>query len=182
MEASEYNMTLSDYLEYSYRLKYVPLSLNHDDLIFNLLYYGQIESIQEIENLPSTQREILIIFDKHARINLLDHIWAVNVREHNISLIKAHLTDFQLDYRKLHVVGFKGFNYKTMESQALRVFRPYGGMSCQLHQNIAYIAFKTAEQMQSVCQLRLYTDDDRLITRHPRVYRISEFSAFLSNT
>ncbi len=123
------------YPEHSYRLKYVPLSLTHDDIRFNLSYYGHIELIQEIANLPSTQREVQIIFDRHARFQLLDHIWAVNVREYNIPIAKAHLSDDQLAYRKLHIAGFKGFNYKTTESQALRLFRPYGGMSCHLQQN-----------------------------------------------
>ena len=85
-------------------------------------YYGQIVQLTEVDHLPPTQREILITFDFQARINLLDHIWAVNVRGYNISLSKIHLTTFQLEYRKSHVAGFKGFNYRTTESQALRVF------------------------------------------------------------
>ncbi len=44
-------------------------------------------------------------------------------------------------------------------------------MSCYFHQNIAYIAFKTAEQMYSVCDLRLYAEDDRLLSGRPRVSR-----------
>ncbi len=40
-------------------------------------------------------------------------------------------------------------------------------MSCYFHQNLAFIAFKSADQMQSVCQLRLYTEDDRLLTGRP---------------
>ena len=85
-------------------------------------YYDQIVQLTELDHLPLTQREILITFDPHARITLLDHIWAVNIRGYNISLAKAHLSTFQLDYHKSHVTGFKGFNYKTTESQALRVF------------------------------------------------------------
>jgi len=38
---------------------------------------------------------------------------------------------------------------------------------------MAYIAFKTDEQMQSVCRLRLYTDDNRLLTGRPRVNRVN---------
>src|SRR6266540_2289412 len=85
-------MDSTDYPEYSYRLRHVPLSLNHKDLTYNLSYYGQIELIQEVNQLPSTKREIMITFDQHARINLLDHIWAVNVHGHNFSLAKAYLT------------------------------------------------------------------------------------------
>ncbi len=169
MEFLKHNVSTSEYSDFAYRLRYVSSSLKHEDIKHNLSYYGQIESIQDIKNLSPTQREILIIFDKNVRISLLDHIWAVNIRRYNISMAKAHLTDSQLDYRKLHVAGFKGFNYKTTESQALRVFRPYGGMSCVFHQNLAYIAFRTAEQMHSVCQLRLYTEDNRLLTGCPRV-------------
>ena len=105
---------------------------------------------------------------------MLDNIWAVNIRGYNILLAKTHLTNTQLEYRKLHVAGFKGFNYKTTESQALRIFRPYGGMTCHFHQNLAFIAFKTADQMHSVCQLRLYTDDNRLLTGRPRVNRAND--------
>ncbi len=169
MDESESNELTSNYPEFSYCLRYVPFSLNHEDLKYNLSYYGQIKLIQKIDNLPSIQRDVLITFDKHVRINLLNHIWAVNIRGHNISLAKAQYTDTQLEYHKLHIIGFKGFNYKTTESQALRVFRPYGGMLCQFHQNIAYIAFKTADQMHSICYFRLYTDDDRLLTGHLRI-------------
>ncbi len=119
---SELHVTDTAYPKFTYRLRHVPLSLKHEDIAYNLSYYGRIEQIQEVENLPSTQREILITFDQHTRINLLDHIWAVNVQGHNISVAKAHLTISQLDYRKLHVAGFHGFNYHTTESQALRVF------------------------------------------------------------
>ncbi len=176
LDESDHNEDNTDYLEYSYRLSHVPLSINHKDITYNLSYYGQIELIQKVTQLPSTKREIIVTFDKHARINLLDHIWAVNVHGHNISLAKVHLTDLQLAYHKNHVTGFKGFNYKTMKSQALRLLRPYGRMTCYFHQNIAYIAFKTEEQMHSVCQLRLFTDDDRLLSGRPRVFRTSDLS------
>ena len=158
-----------EYPNHSYRLRHVPLKLTYDDIRYNFSYYGQIESIQELANLPSTQRELLITFDHHARINLLDHIWAVNISRYNIPLARAHFSDSQLDYRKIHVAGFKRFNYKTTESQALRIFRPYGGMTCHFQQNLAFIAFKTADQMHSVCKLRLYTDDNRLLTGRPWV-------------
>ncbi len=42
-------------------------------------------------------------------------------------------------------------------------------MSCYFHQNLAFIAFRTKEQMLDACQLRLYTEDDRLITGQPRL-------------
>ncbi len=35
--------------------------------------------------------------------------------------------------------------------------------------------------MQSVCHLRIYTDDDRLLTGRPRVYRASDVSNSLSS-
>ena len=101
--------------------------------------------MQEVENLPSTQREILLTFTHDAKHSLLDHIWTVNIQEHNISIAKAHLTISQLEYRQQYVVRFKGFNYKTTASQALRLLRPYGGMSYYFQQNIAYIAFKSAD-------------------------------------
>jgi len=40
-------------------------------------------------------------------------------------------------------------------------------MSYYFHQNIAFIAFKSVEQIQSVCRLRLYTEDDHLLTGRP---------------
>ncbi len=113
---------------------------------------------------------------------MLNHIWAVNIRGYNISLSKAHLTTSQLDYHKSHVTDFKGFNYKTTESQALRVFRPYRGMSCHFHQNIAYITFKTKDQMHTACHLRLYTDDDRLLTGRSRVLKYSDYDDSVSTT
>ncbi len=79
MITSDLNKSISDYPDYTYRLRHVPLSLKYEDLKHNLSYYRQIEHIQEVENLPPTQRELLITFDQHARIGLLDHIWAVNV-------------------------------------------------------------------------------------------------------
>src|SRR6266542_6440275 len=97
-------------------------------------------------------------------------------------MAKAHLTVSQLAHRKLHIAEFKGFNYKTTESQALRLFRPYGGMSCYFQQNIAFVAFKTAQQMQSVCQLRLYMDDNRLLIGRPRVLRSSESASSPTNS
>ncbi len=153
MNTLEPHETSSDYSQFTYHLRHVLLMLKHEDIIHNLSYYDHIEQIHEIDNLPSIQREILITFDEQAKISLLDHIWAINVRGHNISLTKAHLTDSQLKYHNLHVTSFKSFSYKTTESQALRVFRPYENMSYQLHQNIAYIAFKTNDQMLSVCNL-----------------------------
>ncbi len=54
-------------------------------------------------------------------------------------------------------------------------------MSCYLYQNIAYIAFKTEEQMHSVCNLRLYTEDDRLLSGRPRVYRANHTSESLKS-
>src|SRR6266498_3819703 len=152
----------------SYRLRFVPAALSHQTIQSNLTYYGNIECIQEVEHLPPNRREIIITFDRYAKHSLLDNIWAVNIRGYNISIAKAHLNDSQLDYRKTYVVGFKGFHHKTTESQALRLLRPYGGMTCYFHQNFAYIAFKSEAQMQAVCNLRLYTDDDRLLTGRPR--------------
>ena len=49
-------------------------------------------------------------------------------------------------------------------------------MSCHFHQNLAFIAFKTADQMHSVCNLWLYTDNNRLLTRRPRVNCSSNLS------
>ena len=54
MDASDYKVTISDYPEFTYHLRHVSLSLNYEDLKFNLSYYGQIEQLQEIENLPFT--------------------------------------------------------------------------------------------------------------------------------
>src|SRR6266540_3742733 len=171
METSDSQVDATEYPEFTYRLTHVPLHISHEDITYNMSYYGQIERIQDVDQLPPTQREILITFDRHARINLLNHIWAVNVKGYNISIAHTSITNSQLEQRKLFVAGFRGFHYRTTESQALRIFRPYEGMSCQIHQNIAYIAFKTDEQMQSVCRLRLYTDDNRLLTGRPRVNR-----------
>ena len=154
----------------SYRLRYIHPSLSHVNIQSNFSYYGHIESIQEVENLPPTQREVIITFDSEARLSLLDQIWAVNIKGHNISIAKASLTDSQLDYRKKYVVSFKGFHYRTTESQALRLIRPYGGMYCHFHQNIAYVAFKSSDQMHAVCGLRLYTDDGRLLSGRPRFH------------
>src|SRR6266498_1151460 len=64
---------------YTYRLINVPFTINHRDISYNLSYYGQIEQLQEIDDLPPTKRELLITFDKHAHISLLDNIWTVNV-------------------------------------------------------------------------------------------------------
>src|SRR6266540_4326921 len=171
METSDSQGADTAYPEYTYRLTHVPLHLSHEDLKYNISYYGQIERIQDVDHLPSTQREILITFDRHARLKLLNHIWAVNVKGYNISIAHTSINNSHLEQRKLFIAGFRGFNYRTTESQALRIFRPYGGMSCQIHQNMAYIAFKTEEQMQSVCRLRLYTEDNRLLTGRPRVNR-----------
>jgi len=44
-------------------------------------------------------------------------------------------------------------------------------MTCYFHQNLAYIAFKTYDQMIATCQLRLYMEDDRLLTGRPRIAR-----------
>ena len=44
-------------------------------------------------------------------------------------------------------------------------------MSCYFHQNIAYIAFKSDAHMHSVCQLRLYTEDDRLLSERSCINR-----------
>jgi len=41
-------------------------------------------------------------------------------------------------------------------------------MTCYFHQNLAYIAFKSAKQMHSVCSLRIFTDNDRLLTGRSR--------------
>src|SRR6266540_232233 len=180
MDVSVQHVSSDESPQYTYRLRYVPLSLKHDDIKHNLSYYGKIVQLTEIDHLPPSQREILITFDSQARLSLLDHIWAVNVRGYNISIAKAHLTTTQLDYRKAHVASFKGFNYRTTESQALRLFRPYGGMSCHFHQNIAYLAFKSNEQMHAACQLRLYTDDDRLLSGRPRVLKSSDYSDSLT--
>ena len=137
-------MQLSD-SDLTYQLRHVPLSLSYVNIQFNLSYYGKIEHIQEVDNLPPTQKEILITFDNNAKHSLLDNIWAVNIQGHNISIAKAHLTNSQLDYRKKYVAGFKGFNHKITESQALRLLRLYGGISCYFQQNLAYITFKSAD-------------------------------------
>src|SRR6266542_2562912 len=42
-------------------------------------------------------------------------------------------------------------------------------MTCYFHQNLAYIGFKSYDQMIAACQLRLYTEDDRLLTGRPRI-------------
>ncbi len=76
------------------------------------------------------QRELLITFNHNAKQSLLDQIRAVNIYGYNISIARAHLTDSQLKYRQQFVVGFRGFHYQTTESQALRLLRPYGGMTC----------------------------------------------------
>ncbi len=156
---------------YTYRLRHVPGSISQQEIQSHLSYYGNVTALQEIDNLPPHRREILCYFDSSANSRLLEHIWAVNIQGYNISIAKAHFTDRQLEYRKQFVAGFRGFHYKTTESQALRKFRPYGGMSCYFHQNLAYIAFKTYDQMVAACQLRLYTDDDRLLTGRPRLAR-----------
>ena len=109
-----------------------------------------------------------------AKLSLLNHIWTVNIQGYNISIAQSYLTDSQLEYRKIHVAGFKGFYYKTTESQALRLFRLYGGMSCYFHQNIVYVAFQTADQMHAVCHLRLFMEDDRLLTGCPRFFSKQE--------
>ena len=108
--------------DYTYRLRHVPSSLSHMHIQANLSYYGRIACIQEVEQLPPTRREILITFDDQAKLSLLNHIWSVNIQGYNISIAQSHLPESQLDYRKKHVAGFKGFHYKTTESQALRLF------------------------------------------------------------
>jgi len=100
----------------SYRLRSVPSSLSHMHIQSNLSYYGNIECIQEVDQLPPSSRELIITFDSHAKHSLLKKIWAVNIRGYNISIAKAHITDSQLDYRKKYVVGFKGFHHKTTKS------------------------------------------------------------------
>jgi len=50
----EMNDSNSEYSEFTYHLRYVPLSLSHEMLQYNLSYYGQIEKLQEVEHLPST--------------------------------------------------------------------------------------------------------------------------------
>jgi len=124
--------------------------------------------MQEVDNLLPLQREMIITFDHNVKHSLLEHIWAVNIQGYNISIAKAHLSNSQLNYRHQYVVGFRGFHHKITESQALRLLRPYGGMTCYFHQNLAFIAFKSADQMHSVCRLRLYTKDDRLLTGRPK--------------
>jgi len=121
-EISEKDAITVNYPANTYRLRHLPPFLSHDDLKYNLTYYGPITQLTEVENLPSTKREILITFDHHARISLLDNIWAVNIKGYNVPISKAHLTDSQLKVRNLHVAGFKDFNYRTTESQALRTF------------------------------------------------------------
>ena len=160
----------------------MPGSISLTVIQSHLSFYGNVTEIQEVANLPSTQREVLCTFDTTANLRLLDHIWAVNIQGYNISLAKAHYNNHQLAYRKHHVAGFRGFNYKTTESQALRTFRPYGGMTYYFHQNLAYIAFKFHEQMIAACNLRLYTDDDRLLTGRPRIDRYSPSTFASDNT
>jgi len=161
-------------LDYTYRLRHVPVFLSHMQIHSNLSYYGDMVNIQDVDNLPTMQRELLITFNHKAKISLLDHIWAVNVQGYNISIARAHLSDSQLKYRQQYVIGFRGFHYQTTESQALRLLRSYGGMTCYFQQNLAFVAFKSADQMHSVCRLRIYTEDDRLLTGHPRFVRNDE--------
>ncbi len=42
-------------------------------------------------------------------------------------------------------------------------------MNCYFYQNIAYIAFKTEEQMHKICDLQIYTDDNTLLIGRPRL-------------
>ncbi len=44
-------------------------------------------------------------------------------------------------------------------------------MTCYFHQNIAYVAFKTEELMNKVCNLRIYADDDTLLRGRPRLQK-----------
>ena len=154
---------------YTYRLRNVPGSINLSMIRSHLSYYGPVADLQEVDYLPLTHREVLCTFASSANLRLLEHIWAVNIQGYNISIANAQFSAQQLDYRKHYVVGFRGFHYQTTESQALRLLRPYGGMTCYFHQNLAYIGFKTYDQMIAACQLRLYTDDDRLLTGRPRI-------------
>ena len=41
-------------------------------------------------------------------------------------------------------------------------------MTCYFQQNLAFVTFKLADQIHSVCRLRIYTKDDRLLTGRPR--------------
>ncbi len=85
-------MQLSD-SDFTYCLRHVPLSLSHMNLQSNLSYYGMIVRIQKVNNLPPTQRELLIMFDNNAKHSLLNNIWTVNIQGHNISIANAHLTN-----------------------------------------------------------------------------------------
>ena len=44
-------------------------------------------------------------------------------------------------------------------------------MTCYFHQNIAYVAFKTEELMNKVCNLRIYADDNTLLRGRPRLQK-----------
>jgi len=81
-------------LAFAYRLRHVPPSLSHVQIQNNLSYYGNIESIQEVDNLSLMQRELIITFDKHAKHSLLARIWAVNIQGYNIFITSAHLSNF----------------------------------------------------------------------------------------
>ncbi len=163
---------------YTYRLRNVPGSINLSLIRSHLSYYGPVVDLQEVDHLPPNHREVLCTFDSSANLRLLEHIWAVNIQGYNISIANVRFSAQQLDYRKQYVAGFRGFHHQTTESQALRQLRPYGRMTCYFHQNLAYIGFKTYDQMIAACQLRLYTDDDRLLTGQPRIaYLPSDFEA-----
>ncbi len=116
MDTSDPQVDTTDYPKFTYRLSHVPLHISYEDITYNLSYYGQIERIHDVNNLPPTQREILLTFDRHAQINLLNHIWAVNVKGYNISIAHTSITNAQLGQRKLYVAGFCGFHYKITES------------------------------------------------------------------
>ncbi len=107
----EGNMT-----NYTYRIRFVPNSIRLEVLKNHLSYYSPIDDLKEVDNLPAHQREILCTFNASAKIQLLKHIWAVNVQGYNLSIAKAHLPNAQLEYRKQYVAGFRGFNYKITES------------------------------------------------------------------
>jgi len=138
---------------YTYRLRNVPGSINLATIRSHLSYYGPVTDVQEVEHLPLTHREVLCTFDSDANLKLLQHIWAVNIQGYNISIANAQFSDQQLDYQKKYVAVFRGFHYRFTESQALRLLRPYGGMTCYFHQNLAYIGFKTYDQMIAACRL-----------------------------
>jgi len=158
----------------SYRLRRVPNNLHINDIQRNLSYYGSILNIQLTDSPPhSNFMNYIIIFDQSAKLALLNIVWSVNIKGYNISIAPAHLSDTQIAYRKEHVAGFKGFPSTTTASQALRTLRPYGGLNCYFHQNIAYIAFKSADIMHRACKLRLYYDEHYLIQGLPRLHRNS---------